>query len=132
MADQVAFELVSPERLVYSEPAEMVVLPGAEGDFAVLPGHAPFISALRPGAIEIYAGERIVERIFVGGGIAEVANDRLTVLAEDVRPMAEIDRAAIETQMRDAREDLADAKDEAGRARAQDRIDRLQHILDAL
>ena len=80
MADnKVAFELVSPERLVVSMPVDMVVVPGGEGDFGVLPGHAPLIASVRPGVIEIYDGREVSDRIFVAGGFAEVTRERCTV-----------------------------------------------------
>lgn len=123
MADnKVEFELVSPERLLLSEPVEMVVVPGEEGDFGVLPKHAPLISLVRPGVIQVYEGNQVKERIFVAGGFAEVTPARCTVLAEQAVPVAEIDRAEVESQMRNAREDLADAKDDAERKEAEQRI----------
>ena len=72
MPDPFSFELVSPEKLLFSEDVEMVVVPGAEGDFGVLVGHAPLISALRPGVIGTYTGSTVDKRIFVAGGFAEV------------------------------------------------------------
>ena len=132
MAETVVFELVSPERLVLSVEADMVVAPGLEGDFAVLKGHAPFISSLRSGAIEIFEGDKVVQRIYVAGGVAEVAADRFTVLAEEALPMADLDRGRLEQSIQNAREDLEDAKDDAGRARAQEKIEQLQQVLDLL
>jgi F-type H+-transporting ATPase subunit epsilon len=122
MADQIQFELVSPERLLVSEPVEMVVVPGTEGDFGVLPGHAPMVSTVRPGVIVVFEGNRVVQRIFVAGGFAEVTGERCTVLAEQAVPVAEIDRSAAENEIRIAREDLAEARDEAERARTEARI----------
>jgi F-type H+-transporting ATPase subunit epsilon len=119
MADQVQFELVSPERLLLSEPVDMVVVPGSEGDFGVLAGHAPLISTVRPGVIETYAGKTVKDRIFVAGGFAEVTRERCTVLAEEATPLADLDRAAIEAQARTAREDLGLAKDAGERAAAE-------------
>jgi F-type H+-transporting ATPase subunit epsilon len=119
MADQVQFELVSPERLVVSRPVEMVVVPGVEGDFGVLPGHAPLISEVRPGVIAVFEGGKVEERIFVAGGFAEVTAERCTVLAEQALPIAEIDRGAVETALKDAREDLAEAKNDHERAAAE-------------
>ena len=83
MPDPFTFDLVSPEKLLLSEYVEMVVVPGAEGDFGVLIGHAPLISALRPGVIDTYAGTKVEKRIFVAGGFAEVIGERCTVLAEE-------------------------------------------------
>jgi F-type H+-transporting ATPase subunit epsilon len=89
------FELVSPERLLLSQPVDMVVVPGAEGLFAALIGHAPFIAQLRPGVIDVWDGGKITDRIFVGGGFAEVTPERCVVLAETARPVADIDRAKV-------------------------------------
>ena len=122
MADQVQFELVSPERLLLSQPVEMVVLPGVEGDFGVLPGHAPFVSTIRPGVIAVFEGGQVTERLFVAGGFAEVTPERCTVLAEESVPVAQLDRAALESDIRNAGDDLRDAKDDAERAAAEARI----------
>ena len=92
MADLIEFELVSPERLLVSRPVEMVVVPGSEGDFGALPGHAPLISEIRPGVIAVFEGGKVQERIFVAGGFAEVTGERCTVLAEQAMPLADIDR----------------------------------------
>jgi F-type H+-transporting ATPase subunit epsilon len=119
MADQVQFELVSPERLLLSEPVDMVVVPGSEGDFGVLAGHAPLISTVRPGVIETYAGKTVKDRIFVAGGFAEVTRERCTVLAEQALPVADLDRSAVEAEARTAREDIGLAKDAAERAAAE-------------
>ena len=101
MADKVEFELVSPERLLVSEGADMVVVPGEEGDFGVLPGHALFLSGVRPGTIEVYNGETISDRIFVAGGFAEVTGERCTVLAEEVVNLAEVERVSVEARISD-------------------------------
>ncbi len=132
MADKVAFELVSPERLLVTAEADMVVVPGSEGDFAVLAGHAPMISTLRPGTLEVYQGDVAEDRYFVAGGFAEVAGDRLVVLAEETIPMAALDRADLERQIHDAEQDVADAKDDAGRDKAQERADHLRDMLASL
>jgi F-type H+-transporting ATPase subunit epsilon len=119
---RVAFELVSPERLLLSESVDMVVVPGTEGDFGVLVRHAPLVSGVRPGVISVYNGGEVTERIFVAGGFAEVTPSRCTVLAEQAMPVAEIDRAAAEQQLKDAREDLADAQSDEERDAAARRI----------
>src|SRR5581483_5191447 len=95
----VNFELVTPERLLVSREVEMVVIPGTEGNFGVLPGHAPFISTIRPGTIDIYEGRAITERIFIAGGIAEVIPERCTVLADEAAPARELDRAVLEAEL---------------------------------
>jgi F-type H+-transporting ATPase subunit epsilon len=122
MADLIQFELVSPERLLISREVEMVVVPGSEGDFGVLPGHAPLISEVRPGVIAVFDGGQVQERIFVAGGFAEVTAERCTVLAEQAQPVAEIDRGAAETALKTAREDLGDAKNDEERAAAEGNI----------
>ncbi len=116
MADKVEFELVSPEKLLTSQPVDMVVVPGAEGDFGVLAGHAPMISTVRPGVIDVYEGDRIIDRVFVAGGFAEVTETRCTVLAEQALPLADIDRGKVEQEVKDLSEDLDDAKSDAERA----------------
>jgi F-type H+-transporting ATPase subunit epsilon len=122
MADKFEFELVSPEKLLASVSAEMVVVPGAEGDFGVLAGHSPMISGVRPGVIAIYEGDKIVERIFVAGGFAEVTAERCTVLAEQAQKVSEIDAAAAEKAVKDLAEDVADAKSDAERAAAEAKL----------
>lgn len=100
---KIAFELVSPERLVFSGASEMVVIPGAEGLFAVMAGHTPQITLLKPGVIEVYDGTKIAERIFIDGGFAEVLPERCVVLAEQAVPVAKLDRAVIEKRIEDLR-----------------------------
>jgi F-type H+-transporting ATPase subunit epsilon len=122
MAGQLQFDLVSPERLLLSEPVDQVIVPGVEGDFAALPEHMNLISLIRPGVLYVYKSGGTPERIFVGGGFAEVTATGCTVLAELAQPVAEIDRAAAEKAIADAREDVADAKDDVARAIAQNEL----------
>lgn len=109
MAGKIAFELVSPERLLVSREVDMAVVPGAEGDFGVLPGHAPLLSPVRPGAIEIHDEGAPVERIFVAGGFAEAAPDRCTVLATEAFPLSGVTRADAEARLAAAPDDPARA-----------------------
>jgi F-type H+-transporting ATPase subunit epsilon len=132
MPDQVQFELVSPERLLISEPVDMIVAPGSEGDFGVLPGHAPFLSKLRPGIIAIFSGNTVRERIFVAGGFAEVTPERCTVLAEEAMPLGKLDRAVVEQQLRTAREEAQLAKDDGEKAAAEARVEVAEAKLAAL
>jgi F-type H+-transporting ATPase subunit epsilon len=121
--DSVAFELVSPERLLLSQEVAMVVVPGEEGDFGVLPRHAALISTVRAGVISIYQSrQQVSDRIFVAGGFAEVTPERCTVLAEVATPVSEIDRAETEQRLRNAQEDLVDAKTDQERALAEREI----------
>ena len=121
MADLLNFELVSPERLLSSGQVAMVVVPGAEGDFGVLPGHAPMMSTIRPGAITVYATDSntVSSRIFVDGGFAEVNDKGLTILAEAATPVSEIDPAKVAVDLAAARtkgDDKAIARLEAMQA----------------
>lgn len=132
MADKVEFELVSPEKLLASQPVDMVVVPGTEGDFGVLAGHAPLISTVRPGVIDVYEGDRVVDRVFVAGGFAEVTETRCTVLAEQAIPVAEIDQAKAEQELKDLSEDLDDAKTDADKAEAEAKLAIARAKLDAI
>ena len=133
MADnKVAFELVSPERLVVSMPVDMVVVPGGEGDFGVLPGHAPLIASVRPGVIEIYDGREVSDRIFVAGGFAEVTRERCTVLAESAGRVSEINVGDAEADLRSAESDLANAASDNDRADAERRLCVAQGKLEAI
>jgi len=122
VADKVNFELVSPQRLLLSEEVDMVVVPGAEGDFGVLADHAPVISTVRPGVITVFQGNAVSERIFVAGGFAEVTPERCTVLAEEAERLDEIDRAAVEGQIRTLNEDLGMAQSDDERALIETRL----------
>lgn len=122
MADVVQFDLVSPERLVLSSEVSMVVVPGAEGDFGVLPSHAPMISNLRSGVISIYNDRAIEARVFVGGGFAEVSNNRLTVLTEEAVALDEIKKADADARLAEAREAVGDAPDDRARANAEKQL----------
>ncbi len=109
MADTVEFELVSPDKLVISESVEMVVVPGAEGNIGVLPGHSPLIATVRPGLIDIHENGKIKDRIFVGGGFAEVSPTRCTVLAEEAFLIQEVNRAEAEARLADAKRKVEEA-----------------------
>jgi F-type H+-transporting ATPase subunit epsilon len=122
VADKVAFQLVAPERLVVAAEVDMVVVPGAEGDFGVLPQHSLFMSLLRPGVIETYEGGQVSGRIFVGGGFAEVNERGCTVLAEEAMPVEEIDAEQARQRLSDAQEDLREAANDATRARSEREI----------
>ena len=127
MADKLAFELVSPEKLLISAEVDMVVVPGTEGDFGVLSGHAPVVSTLRPGVIDV-SDDTAEARIFVRGGFAEVTPAGLTILAEDVLNLAELDTAELDQRIQNATEDVADAADDITRAVAQAVLDNLREI----
>jgi len=123
MADKLQFELVSPERLLLSEPVGLVVVPGSEGNFGVLPGHSLLIAMVRPGVIDVYENglPTITERIFVSGGFAEVTPERCTVLADEAVPLSALDRAAIDADAKTLESTAAGLRDQAARATGAER-----------
>jgi len=125
---ELRFELVAPERLLYSGDVAQVVVPGTEGEFTVLPQHAPVLSTLKPGVLTVTGLDGEVSRIFVRGGFAEVNPAGLTVLAEEALPLAELSSDLLDQQLSDAEDDLADAKDEHQRLRAQEALDHLRQL----
>lgn len=128
MAEKIRFDLVSPERMLLSEDVDMVTLPGAEGYFGVLAGHAPVISSLRPGVIEVTGGSTPNLRLFVRGGFAEVDAKKVIVLAEEAIPLADFDITALDRRIADTEEDLAIAKTDAERARVSEQLDHLRQL----
>jgi F-type H+-transporting ATPase subunit epsilon len=104
MADTTAFELVTPARVMISRDAGMVVAPGVEGLFGVLPRHAPLISTLQRGVVEVYDNGQVTDRIMVDGGIADVAEDRCTILAERAEKLDADNQAAVEAQLQAAKD----------------------------
>ncbi len=118
MADTVEFELVSPARLLMSEPVGMVVVPGGDGDIGVLPEHAPLICTVRPGVIKVYDGDKVTDQIFVAGGLCEVSPERCTVLAEEAIMVDDIDADAAQKRLADA-ETAENEADDATRPRAE-------------
>ena len=95
-------EIVSPERLLLSRPVDMVVIPASEGEIGVLPKHAPMIVLLRGGTIRLYQGGQVTDRLFVSGGFAEITPERVTVLADEATPVAEVSRAEGERRLAEA------------------------------
>lgn len=123
MADgQVEFELVTAEQLLLSKAVDMVVVPGVEGDFGVLPRHAPMISTIRPGVVKVYENGSVTDSVFIGGGFAEVTPERCTVLADEAVAVEDIDRSRAERRLSEARDDAADAKTDAERKAAEREI----------
>ena len=109
MSDTTMFELVSPDRLLMSRDVSMVVVPGGEGFFGVLPRHSPMLSTLVPGVMDVYENGSITDRVFVAGGFAEVTGDRCTVLAEEAVAVADLDVEAADQRVADLRDNLKDA-----------------------
>lgn len=125
------FELVSPERLILSIDADQVDLPGSEGDFGVLAGHAPFLTTLKTGIITVKAGG-VSSRIYVRGGFADVNAAGLSVLAEKAVPEDEFDAAVATGELTAAELVLAEAKTEEARDRAVAAIDQVKTAIAAL
>jgi F-type H+-transporting ATPase subunit epsilon len=133
MAEKTSFDLVSPERVLLSQEVEMVVVPGGDGNFGVLKGHAPLLSTVRPGVIDVYETRPTrSQRIFVAGGFAEVNADRCVILAEGAIALDEIDRPGLDQQIKDLEEDLADAKTAEEKVRVTDLLVVARAKLDAV
>ncbi len=128
MAEKFQFDLVSPEKLLYSAHAEQVVVPGVEGDFGVLAGHAPLISIVRTGLVEVKGSEDGDMRIFVRGGLAEVTPAGLTLLAEEAMPFEDLNAADLDGRIKNLEEDVADARDDKVRNRAAEALDQLRQV----
>ena len=128
MASKILFDLVSPTKLLVSREVEMVVVPGAEGDFGAMAAHSPLISAVRPGVIDIHDDGKVAERIFVAGGFSEVTAERVTVLAEEAYPLKEVTKELVEKRLADAKAASSSAVSEFEKAKAE----RLNAIAEAL
>lgn len=133
MADEkLHFELVSPARLLKSEDVDMVTVPGAEGDFGVLAGHAPVVSLVRSGVLFIDDEGSEQERVYIRGGFAEVSESGLTVLAEEATLLNEVDQAELDQKITNLREDVSDASSDEARAAAQADLDYNEELRAAL
>jgi F-type H+-transporting ATPase subunit epsilon len=128
MAGSFKFELVTPERMLVSADAAQVVVPGMEGEFTVLPNHAPVISALRPGVIDATLADASTMRVFVKGGFAEVDADRLTVLAQRALDLADADSATLADELKAAEGELSAASDDAAKLAASSAVERLRAL----
>ncbi len=128
---KIAFDLVTPTALAIAEPVDMVVVPGAEGDIGVLPGHTPLITTLRPGLVDIHNDGRITKSLFVTGGFAEATAERCTVLAETVLTVADVTPQDAQARLAEARETLASAGAEASGA-AQDKVRAAEALVEAV
>src|SRR5471032_476227 len=115
---KVSFRLVIPERELLATEADMVVVPGSEGDFGVLHGHAPLISTVRPGVLEVFQGNKVEQRFIVAGGFAEVTPERCTVLSDEATPFEQVTAEQLAQREQAAERDLADAATDAEKAAA--------------
>ena len=132
MAEALKLELVSPEKELASRLVKAVQVPGLEGAFEVLPGHAPVLSILRPGVLAITEISGAETKFFVRGGYVEVAGDEMSVLAEYAIPIEQLDAAKIEQEIRWAQEDLEDARNDEERRKLRERLDFLKSLAEAL
>lgn len=113
MSETFKFELVSPEKILASEPVTLAVIPGEAGEFGVLPKHSPLLSSLKPGVVTLTTEGGETKRVFVAGGFADVTPEQCTVLAERAVNVDDLDQAALERKIADLKEDLGLAGDDA-------------------
>ena len=130
---KVSFQLVMPEREVLATEADMVVVPGSEGDFGVLHGHAPLISTVRPGVLEVLQGNKVEQRFLVVGGFAEVTPERCTVLANKAIPLAEVNKVDAQRRLAEAEAayEAADKSDPAVEDEALDAVQSARAMVEA-
>ncbi|PZN53518.1 MAG: F0F1 ATP synthase subunit epsilon [Proteobacteria bacterium] len=119
MAESFQFELVSPERLLVSEQVESVVIPAADGEMTVMARHAPVMTTVKAGVVTVKSASGNEERYVVFGGFADILPSGCTLLAESAVSVKEIDRSDLARRIQEAKEDLADAKDDAARTKAE-------------
>lgn len=126
------FELVSPEKILFKDDVESVVIPAADGEMTILEKHAPVMTALRPGVVTVAQSGGKTRRMFVRGGFADVNPAGFTLLAEQSLPLEELDAAALDREIQNASEDVADAKEQDAKVRAATRLSQLQELKSAL
>jgi F-type H+-transporting ATPase subunit epsilon len=120
------FDLVSPEKFVFSGEVDQVDVPGVEGDFGVLAGHAPIVAVIRPGILTVISGGKH-EKIIVLGGVAEMSEKGLTVLADVATSLEDLDRAQLADKISEMEAKLAE-KDGDGLDREIERLDHFKSI----
>ena len=124
----ISFDLVSPENLVFNEEVGMIIVPGKDGDFGVLPGHSKLMSSLRPGRIMIYSEDKnLLKSFFVSGGFAEVNPEKCIILAESVDDMSVLDKSIIQNSIQDL-EKLDDSKSKEKLLIANAKLDAINSI----
>lgn len=117
------FTLVSPEKILFDQEVTMVVIPGFDGDIGVLPQHAPLLTLLRPGVVTVYEESKILVRIFVDGGFAEVTPESCVTLVTEGTPLETLDKAALEIEIKNLLEDIADSRTPEERKQADQSLD---------
>ena len=125
---KISFDLVSPENLIFNDEVGMVIVPGKDGDFGVLPGHSKLMSSLRPGRIMIYSEDNnLLKSFFVSGGFAEVNPEKCIILAESVDDMSVLDKSIIQNSIQDL-EKLDDSKSKEQLLIANAKLDAMNSI----
>lgn len=132
MADNFNFELVSPERLLLSASVSEVVLPGTDGEMTVMAHHAPTMTTIKPGVVSVVTSEGKTESYVVFGGFADILPDGCTLLAESAVAVGDINRDDLAQRLQDAREDVADASTDTAKQKAQDYLDHLTTLNEAI
>lgn len=132
MAEAFKFELVSPERLLVSEEVDAVIIPGADGEMTVMARHAPVMTMVKPGVVTVRPASGAEERYVVFGGFADILPEGCTLLAESAVAVKDIDRTDLSRRIQDAKEDVADARDDAARTRAEQYLAHLTTLEAAL
>jgi len=125
------FELVSPDKVLFSGAVQAVLVPGDEGDFQVLSDHAPVMTSVRPGVVAIDDAQGKHRRIFARGGFADASKNGVILLAETAIPFEDLSADALHQEIKNAEEDLADASEDQKRL-AQEKLDRLRELKDAI
>lgn len=132
MAEPFAFELVSPEKRLLAGEATEVVVPGSDGYFTVMARHAPLMSTVRPGVVDVKMADGATQQLFVRGGFADVSTEGFTLLAEYAVPLAELSQEDLDSQIKDAEEDVADADTDEKREAAATALSQLREARDAI
>jgi F-type H+-transporting ATPase subunit epsilon len=132
MAEAYKFELVSPERLLVSESVESVVIPGTEGEMTVMANHSPVMATVKPGVVTVKTVSGAEQRYVVFGGFADILPEGCTLLAESATPVADINKADLAKRIQDAKDDLADAKTDEDRTKAEEFLNHLATLHDAV
>jgi F-type H+-transporting ATPase subunit epsilon len=132
MADSFKFDLVSPERLLVSENATAVIMPGSEGEMTVMAHHAPVMTTIRPGVVTVSLASGGEQKFVVFGGFADILGDSCTLLAESAVNVGDINRADLDQRIQDAREDVADAKSDDERTKADTYLSQLTTLQAAI
>jgi F-type H+-transporting ATPase subunit epsilon len=132
MAEAYKFELVSPERLLVSESVESVIIPGTEGEMTVMANHAPVMATIKPGVVTVKPMSGGEQRFVVFGGFADILPETCTLLAESAVPVADINKDDLARRIQDAKEDLADAKSDEERTKAEEFLNQLSTLHDAV